>query len=166
MKWIKNKEIYLFLVIFIAILLLDQISKFMIRNKMRLYGSISVINNIFHITYVRNKGVAFGMMSNYHSAVLFIVPLSIIILMYLTLNLRKKNLWISIGIPMIFAGAVGNLIDRLRVGYVVDFIDIRFWPGIFNIADSSIVIGTFAFLIGMLKVEIIDGKLRKRTKNL
>ncbi len=161
----KNKNIYSSSVIFAVILLIDQISKFMISNTMRLYESITVIDNIFHITYVKNKGVAFGMMSNYPSVVFFVVLISVILLTYIILHFRGKNLWISWGVSMVLAGATGNFIDRLRLGYVVDFLDIHFWPGIFNVADSSIVIGTFVFLIGILKAEIMDERLHRREKS-
>ena len=99
------------------------------------------IKGIFHITPTYNTGIAFGLFKGYNlyifSAVSVIMSLAIL---YILIAKRPKSLCLSLGLSLVMAGAVGNLIDRLAHGHVLDFIDLRIWP-VFNIADSAITIG-------------------------
>lgn len=130
----------------IAVLLVDQFSKQQVSLKLSVGQSIPIIKNVLHITFVRNTGAAFGLFKN--SAVFFILVSIAAILVILTILARSikqegfsgKDLF-NFGLILIMSGAFGNLIDRLKFGYVIDFIDIRIWP-VFNIADSSVTVGT------------------------
>lgn len=139
---------------FIGLLLVvvDQLSKFYISNIMTLYQSIPVIHNIFHITYVVNYGAAFGILKN--QRVFFIVSTVIIfgILVILYNQIKVHNNFTYISFTLIVSGAIGNFIDRIRFGYVVDFFDFRVFP-VFNIADSLIVIGVTIFSFYLLFLE-------------
>lgn len=133
-----------FIVLFI--LSLDQLAKFFVVKNLQLNQSLPVIKNIFHLTLVHNRGAAFGILKN--QALLFIFTSVVaIVLIYFNLKQNKKQPFslYRLGLILIFAGALGNLIDRLFLGYVIDFLDFRIWP-VFNIADSSITIG--AVLLG------------------
>lgn len=140
----------------IALILLsvDQFSKYIIRQNMSLAESIPVIKSIFHITYVENTGIAFGLFPQGHF--LFIVISFIIIAVIIFFERKKiiKSLREKICLGLILGGALGNLIDRLRFGFVIDFLDFRIWP-VFNLADSGVCIG------GILMVFFI---LRKRPR--
>ncbi|MEW6170921.1 MAG: signal peptidase II [Candidatus Omnitrophota bacterium] len=137
----KRKKIALFGLLF----LLDQLTKFYF-SKILLFGeSISIINNIFHITLVYNKGAAFGI---FQGKVFLFIIVSILAIYLILLNIKHKD--ISFNWILILAGACGNLLDRLRLGYVVDFLDFRIWP-VFNIADSYITIGIFLIILDLLK---------------
>ncbi|MEW6661633.1 MAG: signal peptidase II [Bacillota bacterium] len=128
------------LLITAAVLFFDQLSKWIIQETMELGQSIPVITNIFHITYWRNPGAAFGIMAfrtNFFIIVGFLVVAAIIIVL---LRLPPERKLLKVALALQLGGAVGNLIDRIRTGYVVDFFDFRVWP-VFNIADSAIVIG-------------------------
>jgi signal peptidase II len=121
---------------------------------MPLAESIPVIKSIFHITYVENTGIAFGLFPQGHS--LFIVISLIIILVIIFFERKKviKSLKERFCLGLVLGGALGNLIDRLRFGFVIDFLDFRIWP-VFNLADSGVCIG------GILMVFFL---LRKRSR--
>lgn len=133
-------------IIVALILSLDQISKYLIVKKLFLHQSIPVIKGIFHLTLVYNRGAAFGILKN--QIYLFVlVSVFSIFLVFSALRgcgFKKPSIY-SLSLACILAGALGNLIDRLVFGYVIDFIDFRVWP-VFNIADSAITVG--AFLLG------------------
>jgi len=132
------------------IVLADQLSKFAVRAGMSPAQSLPLIPNVFHLTYVQNTGAAFGLMKG--QQVLFIIfsilVMGWIIQMWVTHPPRDRiHLW---SWSLIFGGALGNLIDRLRLGYVVDFLDLRVWP-VFNIGDSAITIGVGLLMWASLK---------------
>lgn len=107
---------------------------------MSLGDSIPVLENIFHITYSVNPGAAFGIMA--YQTTFFIVTtiLLLLVMVFLFYRLGQEFQIVKIALALQFGGAVGNLIDRIRTGYVIDFFDFRIWP-IFNIADMAIVLG-------------------------
>jgi len=132
--------------IVIAILFLDQASKFLFTKFLNLNQTLSVIPGIFHFTLVHNRGAAFGILRE-QSFLFVLTSFVAVILIYFNLkNNRRKNPFLSnLSLALVLAGALGNLIDRIRFGYVIDFLDFRIWP-VFNIADSAITIG--AIILG------------------
>lgn len=133
------------IILFSLLILLDQLTKIYFSKILSLDQSIPVIKNIFHISLVHNEGGAFGIFQG--KIFLFIIVSFIAI--YLVLS-NIKNKQISFSWVLVLAGAVGNLVDRLRLGYVIDFLDFRIWP-VFNIADSCITIGMFLIILDLLK---------------
>ncbi len=128
-----------------SMVLIDQITKLYVRKSLNVGESIPVIDNMFYITHVRNRGAAFGLMPDQH-LILFFMTLFIVIIILLFYFLRRpKEVSIQLALGLVLGGAVGNILDRLFVGAVVDFLDFRIWP-VFNIADSAIVIGTIILL--------------------
>ncbi len=128
-------------------LLLDQLSKIYIDTAFTLYESISVVKNFFSITYVRNPGAAFGILADSTIRIPFFISVSVIASLGILWYLRKVDAadrWQHFALGLIFSGAVGNLIDRIRLGEVIDFLDVHWyrlhWPA-FNIADSAICVG-------------------------
>lgn len=124
----------------ITILILDQITKYMVKTRFMVNESIAVIENIFHLTYVRNFGAAFGILKHQK---LFFIFLTTVVLIGIIIFLRKQphiHSIAKVSLSLIVGGAIGNLIDRIAYGYVIDFFDFRIWP-VFNIADMAIVIG-------------------------
>ncbi|WIW71820.1 signal peptidase II [Anaerosinus gibii] len=132
----------------IGIILLDQISKFLIENSMELGDSLPVIEGIFHITYILNPGAAFGILENQRLFFILIATIMILMTGYIYPLIPQKSKMLRLGVGMLFGGAVGNLIDRIRTGLVVDFFDFKIWP-IFNIADIFIVVGVGMIIITM-----------------
>lgn len=139
-----------FIIIF-SILFLDQLSKTLATKNLLLNQSLPLIKGIFHLTLIHNRGAAFGVLKN--QAQLFIlVSLFAIILIFWNLrkNRHKKHSLYNISLSFILSGALGNLIDRLTLGYVIDFLDFRIWP-VFNIADSAITVGAILLGISILR---------------
>jgi len=135
----KNKSILLISSISILIVILDQITKSLIRKYLSLHQSIPLINNILHFTYIQNTGAGFGILKQQNIFLIFISLIIIgTILFYFDRIIKEKA--IHIPIALILGGAIGNLIDRILIGHVIDFIDFRIWPA-FNVADSAITIG-------------------------
>jgi len=112
---------------------------------MTLSQSIPIINNVLHMTYILNTGAAFGIFKGMN---LLLIWISIIIIGAILYNYDKipKDTVPQIGFALIIGGAIGNLIDRIFLGHVIDFIDFRIWPA-FNIADSAISIGAVLLII-------------------
>ncbi|MFH1878764.1 MAG: signal peptidase II [Candidatus Omnitrophota bacterium] len=129
-----------------VMLLSDQLSKFLIMRLVPHENSVPVVSNVFHITLIYNTGAAFGILKGHPVFFTAVSVLAVIIINYFILfKQRVLTGGEKAALYMILAGTSGNLIDRLRFGYVVDFFDFRIWP-VFNMADSFITIG--AFLLG------------------
>ena len=134
-------------------LLLDQASKIYVDNVFELYQSIPVLENFFHFTYVRNPGAAFGILSDSAIRIPFFISISLLAVGGIIWYLRKisaTDRWQHFALGLIFSGAVGNLIDRIRLGEVIDFLDVHWyryhWPA-FNVADSGICVGVGIMLL-------------------
>ena len=135
-------------IIIVLAVILDQLSKFFAVQYLKPIGTFPVIKKFFYLTYVENRGAAFGLMQN--KTLFFIIITSIVgtALIYSIVKIPGSTAY-KFTLSMILGGAVGNLIDRIRLGYVVDFADFKFFPAVFNLADSFIVVGSFilAYLI-------------------
>lgn len=137
------------ILIFSAILLLDQATKYLAQTRLASVTTQPVVPGVFHLTLVHNQGAAFGMLQG---GVFLFALVSVVCILAIIVMLKKPRLLERVlGIPasttavpwllgMIMGGAVGNLMDRLRLGYVIDFLDLRVWP-VFNIADTAITLG-------------------------
>jgi signal peptidase II len=130
----------------------DRLTKYFIIKSLALGESIKVIPDIFHITLVFNNGAAFGVLRN--CAVFFIIlSLAVIGLILLTIvKAARFNMLTATALALILGGASGNLVDRLKFGYVIDFFDFRVWP-VFNVADSCISIGVALAAISFILKE-------------
>ena len=147
------------------VLVLDQMTKYFIQTSVRLHDSITVVPGFFNITHVRNKGAAFGILSSlpefWRSA--FFITLTMVAVVVLTVLIVKTHERLPLyAFSLIAGGALGNVIDRIRYGEVVDFIQWYvksfYWPS-FNVADSAISIG-----VTLLAIEMLFGKQPDSTK--
>ncbi len=136
----------MYYLLILALVAADQASKAYIRSCMMPGDSIPVISQVFHITYVQNAGAAFSILQG-EQLLLKVLPIAVIVGMVLYLQLKgKKEHWsLRTAFSLIVAGGIGNLIDRIRFGFVVDFFDFRVFP-VFNIADIAVCTGC-GFLI-------------------
>jgi signal peptidase II len=134
------------LVLWIALLMtaVDQGSKFIIQNEMVLHESIPVIPGFFHITYIVNRGAAFGILENQQWFFLAIA-LFLFVVYGLFCKRLPSSLIVRIGVGLLLGGALGNALDRFFMGVVIDFFDFRIWP-VFNVADMGIVVGVCLLL--------------------
>lgn len=137
------------LILPILIILFDQITKFIVE-KYLYFKEISVIDEILLFTYVQNRGGAWGIFNNI--PLLFIILVPIIVIGLFCYAWRSKNKLEIISVYMIIGGALGNYIDRLVRGYVVDFIDFRIWP-VFNMADIFVVLGGILLILSAVLVK-------------
>jgi signal peptidase II len=131
------------------VVIVDRLTKYLLLKNYSEGESVSVIPGIFHITLVLNSGVAFGLFKG--AGVIFTISSFLIIVLigaYVWRNERKDFLTL-LALGLILGGAVGNFIDRVAFGYVIDFLDFRIWP-VFNIADSSITIGAFILAVRLI----------------
>jgi len=130
----------MFIVVFVVIV--DQITKYLAKLYLKPVGSIPLIPNVFHFTYVENKGAAFGILQNQRWFFITLTVIIGVVIIYYLFS-RRESMLFSIALSMILGGAIGNFIDRLRLGYVVDMLHFTLidYP-VFNIADSFVVIGT------------------------
>jgi signal peptidase II len=140
-------------------LVADQLTKLYIDRSMQMFQSIPVIDGLFNITYVRNKGAAFSFLSQASWRLPFFIAISAVAAVVIVIafnRLRNDQRLAQVSLAMIFSGAVGNLIDRVRRGEVVDFLDAYWrahhWPA-FNVADSLICVGVALLALDMLREE-------------
>ena len=159
------KRWQLFGTIALAGLLADQATKICIDRSMRLYDSIPIVDRFFHITYLRNRGAAFSFLSDASWRLPFFITISMIAALVILIafrKLRNDQKLAQISLAMIFSGAIGNLIDRARLGEVIDFLDVHWyrhhWPA-FNVADSLICVGVLLLAIDMMLEEKRQKKL-------
>ncbi|MBW2519096.1 MAG: signal peptidase II [Deltaproteobacteria bacterium] len=153
------KHFRLLIAVSMIILLFDQATKLYIDAHFRLHETLPVVKGLFNLTYVRNKGAAFGILSDSVIRIPFFITVSLIamlaILWYFN-RLRQDQKLAAWGLSLVFAGAFGNLIDRIRLGEVIDFLDIYWrsyhWPA-FNVADSAISTGVFLLILDMWREE-------------
>lgn len=137
------------------IVCLDQVSKIIVLKSLRIYESVPVIKGFFNLVHVRNRGMAFGLMNRPDMDFGFWILVSatilaIVLLLFWFYRMADKSNWTTFGLSLILGGALGNLIDRVRLHEVIDFLDVYVgsyhWPA-FNVADAAITVG--AFMVGL-----------------
>ncbi len=147
------------LLVTVLSLVIDQYTKVCIDRVMDLHQSIPVVDGLFSITYIRNPGAAFGFLADTRYRIPFFIAISIVAVIVILVafhKLRRDQKLAQVSLAMILSGAVGNLIDRVRLGEVIDFLDVYWksyhWPA-FNVADSLICVGVFLLAVDMLMEE-------------
>ena len=136
----------------VALAIADQLLKKLFSGTMQLGESIPVLPGIFHLTYIQNPGAAFGLFEN---QTLFFIAIAAFLLAFLAFaykELAAQGIWVRYGMSLLAGGAVGNLLDRVRLGAVIDYLDLRIWP-IFNLADIGICLGATLIVWGLLREE-------------
>ncbi len=129
----------------------DQLSKAWVREHLALYESwapIPALARYFTFTHVTNTGIAFGLFREWGSLLVAVAVVVIAFLLLYTQQLATARWPVQIAMGLQLGGAFGNLVDRIRFGFVTDFLDFKFWP-VFNLADSAIVVGMVLLLVGM-----------------
>ena len=151
-----------FFIIMALIVVSDQLTKLWILQNFALYDSTVIIPGLFNLTFLRNTGAAFGIFAGQPALFrqIFFITMAVVALVVIILMQRKlgrQNIWYTISLAFISGGAVGNLIDRIAYGSVVDFIDVYVgtyhWPA-FNIADSGITVGVGIFLVTQFREDM------------
>jgi len=133
----------------------DQISKAIVERKLMPYEEVEVLGKLLRLTRIKNTGAAFGILQSSTSFLVAVTFLVICIILAATWFMKKKDGFVSVGLGLIMGGALGNFVDRLRLGYVVDFIHLSFFWAVFNLADAFLVVGAVMVGYGYL----LKGKL-------
>lgn len=147
----------------LLLIVIDQIVKILVINKMALQQSIIVINNFFNITYVRNTGAAWSILSGNVLLLIMISVLALVTIYYYLIKDKDLNKIDIVSYSMLVGGIIGNLIDRIVHGYVIDYLDFKIFNynfPIFNIADTLIVIS-----IIIIGISLIVGEYREQNRN-
>ena len=142
-----------YILIILSLIGIDQFSKYLALKYLKGVSSIPIISNVFHLTYVENRGAAFGLFQN--NQIIFVVVAMIACIVGLYYLYKKDlNLLAKSSIILLISGAIGNMIDRVRLGFVVDYFDFRIiWEYVFNVADIFVVVGTILLCIYILFFE-------------
>ena len=150
-----------FLAVILAVVALDQASKLWVVHHFALYDSHPVIPGLFNLTYLTNNGAAFSILAGQPALwrQAFFIGAALVALVLLVIARRsygRQSTWYNLALALIAGGAIGNLIDRVRLGHVIDFLDFYLgsshWPA-FNIADSAITVGVLLFVFKNLLLE-------------
>ncbi len=162
-----------------TIIAIDQATKMYVHTHFGLHESIEVIQGFFNFTYVRNYGAAFGFLAESHQTFreiffLSMPPVALLVILAILRGVQEHDRWQIISLSLVFGGAIGNYIDRIRFRYVIDFLDFHIqkkytWPA-FNIADSAIVVGVSILLFLELtrvksQAAVVDGGKTETSKS-
>lgn len=151
--WQGRHQTGLFLAIAASVVVVDQITKWWIRANL-LPGVSLPEEGFLRLTHVQNTGTAFGLLANQSFLLTVIAVTGLLAILFFYRHLLRETTLSLVALSLVFGGAVGNLIDRLRLGYVTDFIDIRLWGDFhwpaFNFADSSITVGAIILACSLL----------------
>lgn len=153
--------IYIFL--FLIMVIIDQYTKYIVNINFSLGETVAIVENFFHLTYVENRGIAFGLFQGKIDVVTIVAAVVIVFLcFYLFKNYKKISILEKLAYLMIMSGAVGNMIDRILRGYVIDMLDFRgIWNFIFNFADVWINLGIILLILESLYTSYKNKKKNK-----
>lgn len=139
------------------VLIIDQITKYFVSRNFYLGESVQVIPNVFHWTYILNPGAAFGMLDGSRWFFVGIAVLVSVGVWFFRKELQQESAMVQNGTALFVGGAIGNLIDRIFIGQVIDFFDFRIWP-IFNVADIAICVGVGLIIWNIIMTEFLNSR--------
>ena len=151
MIWYRD---WIFYVLTIVVIICDQITKYVVRETIPLYETFIEVG-VFSIVHGQNTGSAFGLFAGFTNYLIIASLIGLALILYFFVKQASANLFVRIAVGLIVGGAVGNLIDRVKDGFVVDFISVGWWPA-FNVADSAISIGMTVMVLFMIFGNKID----------
>lgn len=146
------------LILVLVTVFLDQLSKYFVVVYLKGQRPFTIIEGLLSLTYVENRGAAFGILQDRKLFFIVVTVVTLLILSYIFLRYyRHLNLWTITSLAMIMGGTIGNFIDRMRLDYVVDFISLRFFNrynfAVFNLADTFIVVGAIMLMLYIIVFE-------------
>ena len=151
MIWYRD---WIFYVLTIVVIICDQVTKYVVRETIPLYETFIEVG-VFSIVHGQNTGSAFGLFAGFTNYLIVASLIGLALILYFFVKQASANLFVRIAVGLIVGGAVGNLIDRVKDGFVVDFISVGWWPA-FNVADSAISIGMTVMVLFMIFGNKID----------
>jgi len=156
---------WIWIVVIAASVLIDQISKLLVVRFLAEVGSVDVIPGIFRFTYVENRGAAFGMLSEHRWVFMVLSTVAIVALLVYLWKFRPASPLACTALSLIVGGGIGNMIDRIRLNYVIDFLDFcafpNLWVWVFNIADACVCVGAGMLILWCILSMIQEAKKGK-----
>lgn len=152
---------YFYLTAFIAVFL-DQVCKYLVLRLLGMGGKVPVFGSFVELEVVGNRGGAFGLFKSFTGLLIFASAVFVITILFFVKNKRELPVLLPMGLSLMLGGSLGNLIDRIRYGYVIDFMSVWIWP-VFNLADAAIVIGVV--LVAWFVI-FQDGKTEEKDSSL
>ena len=162
-----KKKLIILISIIVGGIALDQLTKILVYKLMDLYDSITIIPNMLNITYIQNRGAAFGMLSDHRWVFMVISTVAILGIGVYLFGFCKERMLLQVGLALIISGGIGNMIDRPAYGYVVDMIDFclfDFWMWIFNVADAFVCVGAGLVILALI-LDMVKEAKEKKQKN-
>ena len=160
----------IWILIMIGSVLLDQISKLLVDSFLSREESLDIIGGVLRFTYVENDGAAFGMLGDHRWVFMILSVLGIAAVLFYMWRYRPESKLACIALSFIVGGGVGNMIDRVRLGYVIDFIDFcafpNLWMWVFNVADAFVCIGAGMLILYLVLETVKEIKAEKAKKEL
>ncbi|MBQ1194946.1 MAG: signal peptidase II [Clostridia bacterium] len=158
----------LWIILLVLIIFADQLSKWLVVALLQGKESVYVIPGVLRFTYVENDGAAFGMLDDHRWVFLVLSTVMIIALIFYIVKYKPSSKWVMTSLILIVGGGIGNMIDRILLGYVIDFIDFcafpQLWRWVFNIADSAVCVGTFMLSVWLIIDTVKEYKREKAEK--
>lgn len=164
----KKKTLIILISIIVGGIGLDLLTKLLVAGLMSLGQSIALIPGALNLTYIRNYGAAFGMLSEHRWVFMVISTVAIIGIGVYLFGFCRERMLLRVGLAMIVCGGLGNMIDRIFYGYVIDMIDFclfPFWKWIFNVADAFVCVGAGLVVLALILDVIKEVKEKKKNEN-
>ena len=161
----KKKTLIVLISIISGGILLDLVTKLLVSGLMTLGQSVTVIPGVLDLTYIHNYGAAFGMLSEHRWVFMVISSIAIVGIGIYLFGFCKERMMLKVGLAMIVSGGLGNMIDRIFYGYVIDMINFRlfsFWKWIFNVADAFVCVGAGVVVLALILDIIKECKEKKK----
>jgi signal peptidase II len=164
LKKLKLSEYILYSAVILSGIGIDQLTKWLAATYLKQVGTLPLIENALHLTYHTNKGMAFGMLETHRWIFMSVSTLTILALVFLLYSgYVRANKFYTVSLSLIISGGIGNMIDRVFLGYVIDFIDFRLIDfAIFNGADSFVCVGAGLLIFALLRDVIAEAKNQKK----
>ena len=157
-----------FIAIVVGIIFCDQLSKWLAVIFLKGNGSAVIIKDILRFTYLENRGAAFGMLSNHRWVFLVISTVAIAAIIFYMVKYKPQSKIMIVGISFMAGGGIANMIDRVALGYVIDFIDFyacpKIWAYVFNVADSFVCVGAGFMVLYLIMETVKEVKVMKASK--
>ena len=134
----------------VVLAVVDQILKYVVVQNLKPVGTHVLIEGLLDFTYVENRGAAFGILSNQRWFFIIMTAILMVVILILLFRYHHHTMLTYLASALILGGGLGNMVDRVLLGYVVDYIHVSFFPPVFNFADCAVVIGTASFVIHVL----------------
>ena len=168
MKKMTVFEYSLYSVIILAGIALDQLTKWLAVKFLSVVDTVALFEDVLHLTYVENRGAAFGMLDDHRWVFMIVSTVAIVGIIFYMWKFCRDSKLLCLGLSLIVGGGIGNMIDRIFLGYVIDFLDFcafpNLWMWVFNVADAFVCVGAAIVVLSLLIDIVKDSKKKSEVK--